>query len=98
MQSKIEISKKTISFLCVFFSKPKLRTIKAEVVVTCEYNGEEIYKYTWSNASFYCDPSESFDIKRKESIYIYIQHYRLFCILRELCNIQFFEIIYLIIT
>ncbi len=51
-----------------FFSKPKLRTIKAEVVVTCEYNGEEIYKYTWSNASFYCDPSESFDIKRKEYI------------------------------
>ena len=45
--------------------KPKLRTIKAEVIVTCEYNGEEIYKYTWSNASFYCDPSESFDIKRK---------------------------------
>ena len=52
----------------VFMIKPKLRTVKAEVVVTCEYNGEEIYKYTWSNASFYCDPSESFDIKRKTSI------------------------------
>jgi hypothetical protein len=52
-----------------FFLKPKLRTIKAEVVVTCEYNGEEIYKYTWSNASFYCDPSESFDIKRNKSLH-----------------------------
>jgi hypothetical protein len=50
----------------LFFFNPKFRTIKAEVVVTCEYNGEEIYKYTWSNASFYCDPSESFDIKRKQ--------------------------------
>jgi len=59
---------KTILISFVFFSKPKLRTIKAEVIVTCEYNGEEIYKYTWSNASFYCDPSESFDIKRKEYI------------------------------
>ncbi|CAF5061774.1 unnamed protein product, partial [Rotaria magnacalcarata] len=52
-----------------------LRTIKAEVIVTCEYNGEEIYKYTWSNASFYCDPSESFDIKRNYVISNFLKSY-----------------------
>ncbi|CAF2379660.1 unnamed protein product [Rotaria sp. Silwood2] len=59
----------------VFMIKPKLRTIKAEVIVTCEYNGEEIYKYTWSNASFYCDPSESFDIKRNYVISNFLKSY-----------------------
>lgn len=59
----------------IFMIKPKLRTIKAEVVVTCEYNGEEIYKYTWSNASFYCDPSESFDIKRNYVISNFLKSY-----------------------
>ncbi|CAF0872254.1 unnamed protein product [Rotaria sp. Silwood1] len=59
----------------VFMIKPKLRTIKAEVIVTCEYNEEEIYKYTWSNASFYCDPSESFDIKRNYVISNFLKSY-----------------------
>lgn len=81
----------------VFMIKPKLRTVKAEVVVTCEYNGEEIYKYTWSNASFYCDPSESFDIKRKTSIdnqSILNEN----CLSRKLCHIKFSQILHLIIT
>ncbi|CAF1116575.1 unnamed protein product [Didymodactylos carnosus] len=59
----------------IFMIKPKLRTIKAEVSVTCEYNSEEIYKYTWSNATFYCDPSESFDIKRNYVISNFLKSY-----------------------